>query len=378
MILMHKVIFIVDNIAVPRCIKRIKAFVDEGYDCEVFGYKRSNIGDARFPLDVKITILRYLENGKHYFSRLFQVKKDVAKIVSKYTREDCIFYSFGFVSSLFVSFYTKHFIYEISDIRYGSYPKLSNFIPVFKVIDRWIIKKSYLTVLTSGGFKDFLGVNDSKILIIPNSVNLYYSEYNRSLPCIEGKSLRFAFVGAVRYMSIFRFAEVIGEYFPKYTFSFYGKVPLCYEEKCKELLFKYKNVFFYGAFKNPEDLEYIYNNIDIVVSSYDVNTLNERIAEPNKLYESIFFCRPIVVSSGTYLAERVNELGCGFDIDVFSECSIKMFVDSLTADQLKVISEREILIDKKDILDKTKEIVYYIKQNKNESMAYKRRRESAY
>ena len=52
-------------------------------------------------------------------------------------------------------------------------------------------------------------------------------------------------------------------------------------------------------------------------------------AEPNKLYESIFFNCPIIVSKGTFLGNKVEELGIGFAIDSMNNESITTFLNSL-------------------------------------------------
>lgn len=68
------------------------------------------------------------------------------------------------------------------------------------------------------------------------------------------------------------------------------------------------NIFFHGAFKNPIDLPKIYSKIDFIVATYDTTTLNPQYAEPNKIYEAIFFRTPIIVSYNSYLANKVNKL----------------------------------------------------------------------
>ncbi len=76
---------------------------------------------------------------------------------------------------------------------------------------------------------------------------------------------------------------------------------------------------FNGAFKNPDDLERIYseNNINFVV--YDNSQENERIAMPNKYYESGFFNIPIVCAENTYVGKRVLEEDMGWTIGNKSE-----------------------------------------------------------
>ena len=89
--------------------------------------------------------------------------------------------------------------------------------------------------------------------------------------------------------------------------------------------------------------------------------MNERIAEPNKLYESIFFNKPIVVSDGIYLSDRVKEMGCGYCIDASRKESISSFLDSLNVDAVRNLSRRISLIDEKLIVSNQNDLNKYIK-----------------
>ena len=88
----------------------------------------------------------------------------------------------------------------------------------------------------------------------------------------------------------------------------------------------------------------IYNNIDVVIALYDVDSVNVLYAEPNKLYEAVYFKKPIIVSSGTYLAEKVNRLGIGFDIDATDSANIDTFISGLTEQKInkKVMNAEKI------------------------------------
>ena len=84
-----------------------------------------------------------------------------------------------------------------------------------------------------------------------------------------------------------------------------------------------------SSLKNPEDLNSIYSNVDIVVACYEAENLNERIAEPNKLYEAMFFCKPIIVSKDTFLANQVNENKFGWVVDAYNDAEIIEFVKNI-------------------------------------------------
>ena len=70
------------------------------------------------------------------------------------------------------------------------------------------------------------------------------------------------------------------------------------------------------------------------MATYDTTSINAQYAEPNKLYESIYFRTPIVVSSNTFLAKKVNRLGIGYDINGLNKEEIKSFVNNLTTEDL--------------------------------------------
>jgi glycosyltransferase involved in cell wall biosynthesis len=118
-----------------------------------------------------------------------------------------------------------------------------------------------------------------------------------------------------------------------------------------ELGRKYPNIFFHGPFKNPDGLPVIYQNIDLVLSTYDVIYENVRFAEPNKLYEAIYFEVPIIVSKGTYIAEKVERLKVGFAIDPLNVMEIVSFIKSLT---VQILNEKRAAcakIDKNELID---------------------------
>ena len=151
----------------------------------------------------------------------------------------------------------------------------------------------------------------------------------------------FSFVGSIRYEPILRFAKVIGAYFPQHEFHFYGVANVEYTQNVlNELTSKYDNVKMFGAFKNPDDFEDIYKKVDIVVTTYG-HTFNENILDPNKLYEGILFCRPLVATESTFLASQVERYNCGWNIDSSTDEGIKSFVENLTVDKVKEISINE-------------------------------------
>jgi len=101
------------------------------------------------------------------------------------------------------------------------------------------------------------------------------------------------------------------------------------------LIDNYKNISYFGKFQNPDHLPNIYECIDLSIGTYDVTSDNVKYAEPNKLYESIYFRVPIIVSSDTFLNNKVQELGIGVGINALNENSIIEFVNNLNINQIQ-------------------------------------------
>lgn len=352
-----KIVFLVSSLSQPRCIKRILSFINAGYECEVYGYDRNKYNCNVLPSDVKVTVLGELNDGADYFNKLKTFRKDIKHIVKKHKNESPIYYSFGIISTVFFFLKRQKYIYEISDILYG-YPRFSKVFGLLKAIDKRIIRKSVVTVMTSDGFREFFNLNLNNIVIQPNKLNRLLVPIKRvPLRLKDKEGLVFAFVGAIRYETIMRFAEVIGTHFPQHEFHFYGQASRKTMERCQSLSKAYSNVKYFGAFKNPEDLEEIYRKITIVVACYTPLSLNERLAEPNKLYESMFFCKPIIVSEGIFLSKQVEKYNCGYCIDATTEQSIISFVNNLQACEINSISEKESRINALELVDNPDEIL---------------------
>ncbi len=353
------VIFLLDSISQPRCIRRVKSFINKGYVVEVYGINRNKYNINAEIEGVNIKIIGDQHSGKGYITKIIENNSEIRKILRDKQGKEVLYYSFGFplTFSLFLNG-NRNYVYEIADILYGF--KKHNFARWFlKLIDRSIIKNSRLTVLTSKGFLSFLyDKHPDNIIIQPNKLDPYFKKIERKNFQFKQNidKLIFAFVGSFRSPNtIFRFAEVIGMHFLNYEFHFHGDSK--YTPHVLSLINKYNNIKYFGPYKNPEDLTKIYETIDIVVACYDTSNFNERILEPNKLYESIFFKKPIVVSDNTYIASQVEKLKIGFSINPRQNENIIAFINSLTKDLLIEMSQNCNLYKSDDLIDDNGEAI---------------------
>lgn len=346
-----KIIFILESISQPRCIKRVKSFLSAGYDVEIYGYNRDVYNMNLDNLEIGVEILGELSDGRNYLTKILKFREDVKTIIQK-NPNDALYYSFGFGISFFMMKYRSRYIYEISDILYG-YKQYILLEWLFKFIDKIIIKNSLLTVMTSRGFLDYFykKKKPKNIIIQPNKLDYRFSNQKRIYtPKIDMQKVVFAYIGAFRYpKTVFKFAETIGEYFKDFEFHFYGDSYLT--RAVIDISNKYDNVKYYGPFKNPEDLESIYSKIDITVACYEIDHINEKIAEPNKLYESLYFLKPIIVSTKTYLSKRVAQLKCGYIINAYSVEEIRKFLNNLDVESIVTIRKNIQKIELREIID---------------------------
>lgn len=355
---MKTIVFIVQQLSQPRCIKRISTIQDAGFPIKVYGFDTGlyteNLQDLPFKIHERIK----RDKSANKINKILSFRTIIKRIL-KENKQNCIFYFFGFeIASIAYFLGCRNYIYEEADVVAARYHS-----SLLKNIDRKIIQKSLLTVLTSAGFVEYLFNNQcpKNVILQPNKLSPYFDSEQKKL--ISRKEfninhLKFGFIGAIRFTNtIIRFAKVIGTRFPQHEFHFYGDA-----ENASYLndVSNYKNIYMHGAFKNPMDLSNIYANVDINVVCYDTTSDNVKIAEPNKLYESIYFETPLVVSSGTFLARQVAKHDIGFNIDASNDNSIINFVNQLNISQLQHASNNMHAINHKDLIDSPQLLIQHI------------------
>lgn len=336
----QKVIFLTTYPDV-RITKRIDEFKTNGYDVSAYSFVRKNIKIDNWPAEV----MKLNEINQNYLSRIIPIIKGFFHIRKIEKGYKYLYYYMGLDIAIIGRFVNKKvYIYEEADLTYTD---LKNFFLkyMFELFNKIIIKKSLLTVFTSEGFIDYHYKNNKRpknISLIPNKLDIKNLEYKAEDKIVTNLNiLKIGFVGFIRYDSIINFAKVFASKFPNYEFHFYGvTVP----GTDISSLISIENIFFHGAFKSPENLPEIYNSIDLLLATYDIKFDNVRCAEPNKLYESIYYQTPIIVSKNTFLAKKVNELGVGYQINAMNNNEIISFVQNLNLNSIeeKIINCRQI------------------------------------
>lgn len=334
---MKEIVFIAGTTKQPRVLRRIQDFIDHGYKVHVFAFERE--GDKRSSSDLEMTVLGSIESGKDYFTRMKYIRSTIKKeVLHLFKDKDVLYYMFGFdmasaCSSLFPQ---GKYIFELADLQELNYSGI-----VRKILVAWnrlIMNRSFETVLTSEGFKEYYfgDKHVGNISVLPNKLNRRVKELDFPQKELNMKCLQIGFTGAIRFFTVLRFAEVVDKFFPNIELHFYGQCnDVDIKEDIEKLFAQSNNVFYHGVFKNPDDLPEIYSRTDMILALYPSDKMGVIYAEPNKLYEAIYYEKPIIVSENIFLGNKVERLNVGFAIDGSNEESIRKFLISLTEEEIK-------------------------------------------
>ena len=353
-----KVIFIVNSIQNQRCIKRISEFVSEGADVQVYAYSRQSetYTNNTFPIE----IIGRLDNSLSYSKRFPILYRSIKYVVNKYRKSRCLFYLFGLDIAMVFRLQCKRekYIYEESDLVH-TYVNNSLLKCFLESVDKRIIKKSVKTVFTSEGFAiyHFGDKRPSNVIVIPNRLNSSILNLDYSSPkTMNQDRIRIGFVGKPRFKSVVNFAKVLCEYSDRFEFHIFGG-PILEEVDGFRALEKYSNYYYHGPFKNPDDLPKVYSSIDLVLSTYDIEYENVRFAEPNKIYEALYFETPIIVSNNTFLAQKVERLGIGFSVDPLNDEEVKALLRTLNTGTIQKKQVSCASINKDSLIDSNHQFI---------------------
>lgn len=342
--------------------KRVEEFVKQGYDVQVFGFLREGQALPEYPCSVNVlgTI-----KARNYKDRLMLFYKQMRSIAPKCKDTIC------FYSSLDIALFAKlsiksPYIYEVCDLtELVITNKLIRSLLV--ALNKRCINHSLLTIVTSQGFIDyFKDVRKEKLILIPNKVSPDCPSYITEKKDTIKKPFKIGFVGVIRFESTFHFIQACQnrDDVEIHLYGIYSKGDH-WSEKIKEMVDSSNNMEFHGRFMNPTDLPSIYSQIDMVLCAYTPSP-GVIHAEPNKLYEAIYFRKPIIVSEGTFLGEKVRKMNIGYAIDSMNEDSIGKFLDGLTISSYMKKLDNCYMINQEDCIDKYPQLFNKINELMNQ------------
>ncbi len=332
-----KLIILVQSLEQPRAVKRIIEKSLEYDKVCVYGFDRaihkvSNYSVLEDYKNIEIKVVGTMENNQ-YLNRLGNFLNLLYLIYYQHGLSFKNVYVLGLdIRMMSVFIINSKIDYEISDIVWMYKKSFQKFF--LRTIDTFLAKHANSVIFTSKGFysayyKKY--IKPENVIIKENKFKTYGKV--TSIEEIKKDCIRIAYVGAFRYVDIFRNLINVVKGNTNFVLNFYGDGQKEIVSEMKENERKYNNIFFHGAFKNPDDLQRIYseNNLNFVV--YDNRLENEKIAMPNKYYESGYFNIPIVAAKETYVGERVQEQKLGWTSGI-SEKEISSFLNGLNVETI--------------------------------------------
>lgn len=230
-------------------------------------------------------ISRYL-TFRRYASRIIK-QKEYTKIIVWGTETAILFSSF---------LTTWKYIINIRD--YANSDK-----PIINSILKKKIKDSYLTTISSSGFKRFLPPHDYYLL---NSFDKKFLEKKNEKMFSKNIPIKISFIGSVRFFDIDKKILNIFANDTRFRVQYFGVG----SEKLKNYAEKNSiiNVKFYGSF-NPEETPLFIQDTDIINNLYGFNNISLDTATSLKYFFSIYFKKPILVFEGTHMESLVKNIG---------------------------------------------------------------------
>ena len=304
----------------PRFHKRISALLKIS-NVVVFSFSRGLYEVNNFRSDIQLHSLGEIKNER-YFSRIIPFIKAISIVKNNIPKDynNIQFYSFS-VDCLFIarlSGLKKGFL-EVGDLMLKN---TSN--KLFKIFERFILKLIKGLVLTSPEYYNqyykYIDVNKkTPIYIIENKISkrLLPLRVTSKIDMISNdRPIIIGMIGFIRYETpIVRLIRFVEKYSNFTMLKIFGDGPY------KKLIQDHESnsIQFYGSFNNPGELKQVYKEVDLSYVVYDIGNLNERLAIPNKLYESAFFQVPIICSTNTYLSQIVEAWDIGGAVRIDSQ-----------------------------------------------------------
>ena len=345
-----KVVFLISDVKDNHYRNRILDFITEGCEVEVYAFRRDKSISIR-NLPYSYHIIGSIKNAS-YKNRVNMYVREFRKIGKKHGNK-AVYFLGGLDIAIFFHFLnpTLKYIFEECDMVHLYHRSIIT--PILERISKYIIRHSVATITTSEGFMKYHYGEywPSNVILVANKLN------NEILNCpplpkktFNPNHISIGFVGVPRSITNYLFIDYFCKNYPQHSFHIFG-APLSIEF---EQLKKYDNCLFHGRFKNPEDLPIIYSKIDALLCAYDYHNENNAYAEPNKLYEAICFEKPFIVSSHTFLGEKVRRLGIGLEVDCHDETDINRVILSLTKENVSAMQHNAHSMDKNITINDSK------------------------
>lgn len=359
-----KIIILFPHLPNPRMLKRINALKEE-YIVEVIYWDRGLGFEKINQIDptIKKKVIQKKANEGNPLGRIrttIKVLLDALKFIRN-SKPKYLYISK--LDMLSVGFIYKHFfnssvelIYEVSDLHSLVIDKQKNVtkkvvsVALYKT-EKLLCKNLLLLVVTSEYFyKNYYSefVEESKVLFIPNTPNqAVFNGFSRK----KNNKFTIGFIGSVRYAKQLKMLIDAAEISDVNVFIAGKGVDY---KNIREYAKGKSFVEMYGEYEYENEIKSLYEKVDCIYAVYDASLKNVQIALPNRLYEAIYTCTPIIATKDTYLGELVERLEIGKNINYTNITELVEAINQLKSNEslIKSIEAKEENLKEKWVLER--------------------------
>lgn len=372
---MNKTItFLFPVLTKTRCLKRLRAFKNKDYNEEIFSFERDYYSESKNN-KIDYNSLGKVNNGK-ILKRIISLIKSfylLMKNKKKYTSKIIYVFSFDLlIATVLANFFINkktYLIYEVGDIH-SIFIKHGNFSRIMRVVEQIFLRRVDLIVTTSPAFKknyflELQKVSKDKVLVLENKIYPCLVEKNKNLNIKKNKKITIGYFGMFRsnttWELLYGLAKEFEEKFDIYLRGFLSKKNMLNDfYKRIDLL---NNIVYEGEYKYPDDLNEIYNKIDIcIIGNMSEINKNHKWALPNRLYEAQAYNVPLLVHQGTELAKRVKKNNLGWILDFNNKKLCINKISKLSLEDISIMKSKltNITKNKYDGTNDHKELIKFI------------------
>lgn len=312
---MTGIICIIDLNFIPYLNKYMEILTANNEEFEVIFWKRMKNEDSFSFNTVEFVLETDLSKGKaSKIVGFMKYRNFLTKTLKSKNYDRLIVLSTlagALISDVLTRDYKNKFIFDIRDYTYEHFW-------LFRKIENKVIKASYMTVLSSDGFRSFLP-NSDKYILCHNFLSEEIDE-NRVFKKEYESELKLTFIGAVRHFEIDKSVVDAFSNDNRFKVIFHG-----YGATYEKLLnyCQNRNVKLTGRYYRNQKADLL-DDANIINSYYDHSKIVNKYAISNKFYDAAIYRKPLWANPETFMGKLAIEKGIGID------CSIdpnKMFIE---------------------------------------------------
>lgn len=297
-----KILCLIPTIGDTKDIKRITLLLNNFLTLKVVGFDRNSFIARKPQFDVEI--IASIEDRK-YFSRLLKMISVTFKL-RRLIKENSVIYALNPDLAMWSYFASiglqRRLIIDLADIREIQVSD-SFFGVIYRFLDKYVTNRCELLVVTSESFiSDYynkrLNVFDKKYFVLENKVD-YKIEVNHNVKNINNLIV-IGYFGVIRDKWTLYLLTTLVKKFPERFRVLIAGVCVLKGVDLFQLSKDDCNITYFGPYKSPEDLEYLYGQIDVLALFYpDYNSSKnwfnaKKICRSNRFYEGLYFNKPFI------------------------------------------------------------------------------------